>query len=98
MKTTHSIDEAALQKASLLLRALVHPLRLSILSYINGRKECNVHAMYNDMDIEQSVASQQLRILRNAELVLCERRGKFVYYQLNHDKIELIEAAIRSFL
>jgi DNA-binding transcriptional ArsR family regulator len=35
------------------------------------------------MDIEQSVASQHLRILRDAGLVYTQRRGKFVEYLLH---------------
>ncbi len=97
MKIIYSINEKALQETAILLRALAHPLRLSILSYINSQEECNVYTMYHDLGIEQSVASQQLRILRNCKLVLPERRGKFIYYRLNYEKIATIEAAVHSF-
>jgi len=79
------------------LRALAHPLRMQIVRFINDNNSVNVNKIYNALDLEQSITSQHLRILRNAGLVNTERQGKLIYYSLNHHKIELLNEAVKSF-
>ena len=49
------------------------------------------------MRLEQSITSQHLRILRNADLVNTRREGKFIYYSLNYDKIDQVNNCIIDF-
>ena len=70
-----------------IMRALSHPLRLDILNVIDENKEVSVGDIYKALKIEQALASQQLRILRQAELVLTRRHQKFIFYRLNYPKI-----------
>ena len=49
------------------------------------------------MRLEQSITSQHLRILRNADLVNTRREGKFIYYSLNYDKIDQVNTCIIDF-
>lgn len=76
-----------------IMRALAHPLRLDILSVIDKNKEVSVGEIYKALKIEQALASQQLRILRQADLVVTRRQQKFVYYSLNYSRIESACAA-----
>jgi ArsR family transcriptional regulator len=69
------------------LHALGHPLRLQIIEFIARNQSSCVNQIYTELNIEQSVASQHLRILRQADLVKTKRDGRFVFYQLNLDKI-----------
>lgn len=92
-----AFNQTNLDTASALLRAIAHPLRLSILSFIDKKKIINVNKIYNTLGLEQSITSQHLRILRNAELVDTKREGKFIYYSLNYDKIEQVNEAIIDF-
>ncbi|MCB0532167.1 MAG: helix-turn-helix transcriptional regulator [Lewinellaceae bacterium] len=66
-----------------LMRALAHPLRLRMIDLLQTHQPASVQTIYTEMKIEQSVASQHLRILRDAGLVYTQRRGKFVEYLLN---------------
>lgn len=66
-----------------IMRALAHPLRLRMIDLLQTHQPASVQTIYTEMDIEQSVASQHLRILRDAGLVYTQRRGKFVEYLLN---------------
>ena len=86
-----------LDTASELLRAIAHPLRLSILEFIDKKGVINVNKIYNTLRLEQSITSQHLRILRNVDLVETKREGKFIYYSLNYDKIEQVNNAIKDF-
>jgi DNA-binding transcriptional ArsR family regulator len=49
-----------------------------------------VTEIYVHLRLEQSVASQHLAILRKAGIVKTERDGKFIYYSVNHKRVEEI--------
>lgn len=97
-KTRVIIDHEKLQDSSETLRALAHPLRMKILQFIDTNDSVHVNKIYNTLNLEQSITSQHLRILRMADLVRTERDGKFIYYSINYDKINLTVGAIRRFL
>ena len=84
--------------AESMLRAIKHPLRLKIIGFIDKSREINVNKIYKALKIEQSVASQQLRILREDEIVLAIKKGKFVFYTLNYLKLKNIVASVEKFL
>lgn len=97
-KAKVNINNEKLQISSELLRALAHPLRMQILEFIDQNDKINVNKIYNTLNLEQSITSQHLRILRLAGLVETHREGKFIHYSLNYDKINLAVEAIDSFL
>lgn len=92
------INHEKLETSSAMLRALAHPLRLQILEFIDKNEGINVNKIYNSLDLEQSITSQHLRILRLADLVKTEREGKFIHYTIDYDRIEKMNRAIRAFL
>ena len=99
MRTTKvNILNEQLQESSELLRALTHPLRMQILEFIDQNDQINVNKIYNTLNLEQSITSQHLRILRNAGIVETKRDGKFIYYSINYVKVGDTIKAINSFL
>lgn len=92
-----TFNEARLQQASELLRAIAHPLRMQILAFIDEKKVINVSKIYNTLKLEQSITSQHLRILRSVGLVDTRRDGKFIYYSVNYNRVELVNNAIIDF-
>jgi ArsR family transcriptional regulator len=50
------------------------------------------------LPLEQPTVSHHLKILRDAGLVTCERRGTWVYYRLAADARERIDGAARSLI
>ncbi len=86
-----------LHTASLLLRAITHPLRLKMIAFIDKNKVVHVNKIYTSLSLDQSIASQQLNILRAAQLVKTKREGKFIYYSVNYDKIKKINALIEKY-
>ena len=97
-KTEVSIHNEKLHSSAETLRALAHPLRLKILEFIDENDSINVNKIYNTLNLEQSITSQHLRILRLAGLVLTKRDGKFIHYSINYDKVTRSVKAIEAFL
>jgi DNA-binding transcriptional ArsR family regulator len=91
-------NEANIENASQIIRAIAHPLRLQILEFIDKNKGTNVNKIYTSLGLEQSITSQHLRTLRLAGVVETQRDGKQIYYTLQHKYIQVINQAIKEFL
>jgi DNA-binding transcriptional ArsR family regulator len=59
----------AMKKAAEAIRAIDHPLRSQMIDFLESNPNSCVTDIYIKMRLEQSVASQHLRILRDAGLV-----------------------------
>ena len=92
------IDYAKAKVAANIMRALSHPLRLEILVFIDSKKSVKVHDIYTSLHLDQSIASQHLKIMRDADLVNYERNGKEKHYSLNYDKIKHINQHLVKFM
>ena len=68
-----------------LLRVLGHPSRLRILLALQERQRC-VKVLMDALGIRQSNLSQHLRILRDAGVVGCQRRGVEVCYRIQDER------------
>ena len=90
------VDLLHSKKAAMILRALNHKLRQQILNLIDTEKKITVTEIYVKLRLEQSVASQHLAILRRADIVITQRDGKFIYYTVNHKRIEEINKFIHE--
>lgn len=90
------LDYNTLRRAVLTLRAVNHPLRKQIITLLEARKKMPVTEIYENLKLEQSVASQHLAILRRAEIVKTDRDGKFIYYSVNKRRIGQINDIIQS--
>ena len=97
-KAKVSLSNEKLQDSAEILRALAHPLRMKILEFIDQNDAINVNKIYNTLNLEQSITSQHLRILRLAGLVNTERDGKFIHYSIDYDKMNRSVSAINKFL
>ena len=91
------LNENKLADAYAAMRALVHPLRLRIISYIDQHENTNVNKIYHALKLEQSITSQHLKILRDADLVRTERNGKYIHYSLNYAKIEHMNMMVMDY-
>ena len=88
------MDLLELKKADLVVKALNHKLRLSILKLLSEKPKSPVTAVYTKLKLEQSVASQHLAIMRRAGIVKSEREGKYIYYTLEPSRIiQILELA-----
>jgi DNA-binding transcriptional ArsR family regulator len=92
------LDNPLLREGALVYRALNHPLRQNLLRFIHTEGQSTVTEMYQHYQIEQSVVSQHLGILRDAGMVVNKRIGKYIYYQVNYDRLVLLHKTSRELL
>jgi ArsR family transcriptional regulator len=87
------------EQEAALFKALADPHRLRMLATLaRASEEVCVCDFTDALPLNQPTVSHHLRLLREAELVTCERRGTWVYYQLAADAAPRIKAATNGFL
>lgn len=84
------IDHKNVRQAQRKLRAVAHPLRLKIMEFIDKKGTTPVTPIYRILRLEQSVASQHLKILRDAGVVITKREGQRIIYSVNHNEVKRI--------
>ena len=77
------------------LKAIAHPLRLQILAFIHEQREVNVNKIYNALQLEQSITSQHLKIMREAGVVICRKKERFVYYAIEYAKVNGLASVLQ---
>ncbi|MGC4939243.1 ArsR/SmtB family transcription factor [Kribbella sp. DT2] len=76
-----ALDSAAAGEGAAVFKALSDPIRLRLMSIIaSAGKEVCVCDITGYFDVSAPTISHHLRVLREAGLVDCERRGTWVYY------------------
>src|SRR5579875_2859696 len=71
------------------MQALATPSRVRILSRL-AAGPCSVGDLADEIGMEQSAVSQQLRVLRHLGLVIGERDGRQVIYALHDDHVRAL--------
>ncbi|MFF8590605.1 ArsR/SmtB family transcription factor [Streptomyces sp. NPDC015220] len=81
---TAPLDEDQAVELAKVFKALGDPVRLRLLSMIASRAggEVCVCDLTPAFDLSQPTISHHLKLLRQAGLIDCERRGTWVYYRL----------------
>ena len=87
----HTSDKAVLQEAALALRTINHPIRLSILKLLNQHGAMTLTEVYEQLQIDPSVAAQQLAILRQQNIVIRKTSHGSVVYTVNYKRIDEIK-------
>ena len=83
------------EPAAALLKAIADPYRLTMLATLAASDhEVCVCDFTDALPLNQPTVSHHLRILREAGLVTCERRGTWVYYQLAVEAPERLNDAL----
>lgn len=79
------------------LKAVADPVRLRLLSLIACSRDgetcvCDVTEVF---DLSGPTISHHLKVLREAGLVMCERRGTWVYYRVMEPALEQLAEVLR---
>ncbi|WP_349263456.1 metalloregulator ArsR/SmtB family transcription factor [Actinocrinis sp.] len=76
------LGEADAKALAGMFKAMGDPVRLRLLSLIASHEggEACVCDLTGEFDVSQPTISHHLRVLREAGLIDCERRGTWVYY------------------
>lgn len=96
MQPELKIDYQVLRKSVLVLRAVNHKLRQEIIRLLNQEGRLTVTEIYVRLRLEQSVASQHLALLRRAGVVVTTREGKYIYYAVDHERLEEINRLLHE--
>ena len=70
-------------------QALSHPVRLEICQLLMAR-QFSVGELCETLQLRQYVVSQQLALLRKAEIVDTKRKARSIIYSLTNDKVRRI--------
>lgn len=90
-------EQKAIQGAFDVFRALSNDTRIRILDFIDRRSITTVNPIYNSLKIEQSICSQNLKVLRDAGILQQIRKGKFVEYFIDYEYLKLIKQSIERY-
>ncbi len=92
-----AVSEAGFQSEATILKAVADPYRLQILATLAASAtEVCVCDFTDALPLNQPTVSHHLRVLREAALVTCERRGTWVYYRLAPDAHQALTDALTS--
>jgi ArsR family transcriptional regulator len=92
------LTEDAAKSLAGAFKALGDPVRLRLLSLIasfDGGEAC-VCDLTGPFDVSQPTISHHLRVLREAGLIDCERRGTWVYYWVLPDALDRLGALLST--
>ena len=78
------------------LSILSESVRFKILSLIASKGELTAKDILSEFDFTQPTLSHHMSCLKDAGLVNVERRGRFAYYSVNKDTIDLVLSGIES--
>lgn len=93
--TQKTIDGYSTQ--AVLYKALAHPMRLRILDILARREACVCH-LTAALHRRQPYISQQLALLREANLVTDRRDGTIIYYRVRDEDLTEVLAHARKVL
>ena len=85
---------AGLAEAAELFHALADETRLAILRQLRQQGEVCAHDLQACCTLAQPTVSHHLKVLRQAGLVIWEKRGQWVHYRVNLEKLERLRALL----
>jgi len=85
-----------LESAAEILKAIAHPIRISIVELLDNNNELSVTEIHESLKIEQAVASHHLSILKNKDVLIANRVGKNCFYKLKHPQLSQIITCIEN--
>ena len=87
------IDRRRAQDVSAAAKTLADPIRVEILDLLRAAQgevcQCQLQPLF---PISQPTLSHHLKKLNDAGLVSVERRGKWAYYAINDDALEVLRS------
>ena len=90
------LNPERLERAANMLKAIAHPIRISIISCLEDGQKRTVTEIHKQLDIEQSTASHHLGILKDKDVLASRREGKNTWYFLKHENLKTILNCVSS--
>ncbi len=86
---------SAPEQAAVIFKTLAHPIRVAILDLLRHGEECVCH-MEAILGKRQAYISQQLAILRAAQIIIDRRDGMNIFYRVVRPEIYALLDAARA--
>jgi len=77
-----------------LLKTLGHPIRLAIIGLLNHSEKLTVTEIFTKLELEQSVVSHHLRLLKTCKALNLTKAGKHSHYYIADDAVRQIYSAL----
>jgi DNA-binding transcriptional ArsR family regulator len=90
------LNPESLERAAGMLKAIAHPVRISIMGCLEDGKKRTVTEIHKQLGIEQSTASHHLGILKDKGVLASKREGKNTWYFLKHENLKTILNCVSS--
>lgn len=78
-------------EVAILLKALAHPARITIVEYLLKTNKCICNDIVNEVPLSQPTVSQHLRELKSAGLIQGEIQGNSICYCINQKTWKKLE-------
>ncbi|MFP4461738.1 MAG: ArsR/SmtB family transcription factor [Thermotogota bacterium] len=85
------------EKKARIFKVLSVDTRIKIIELLKKRSFC-VNALSRKLKVTPAAVSQHLRILRDAEVVIAEKKGYYVHYRINEQTMTNWFAAVKELL
>jgi len=90
------IEQARIERAAEVLKAVAHPLRLRIVEFLESGEK-SVNELKDLLGVTQPLTSQHLSQMRMRGVLGSRREGTLVYYSIaNPDVVKVIHCIRRS--
>ena len=80
------MDSEIAQHVAEVLKAVAHPVRLQIIELLETGEQC-VGDIVKKLDIPQAVASQQLGLMKDKQVLQSRRKGTSVFYDIKNKNV-----------
>ena len=87
MQQRRELNIEQLEKAVSMLKAIAHPMRISIISLLEDGRKMTVTEIHEKLEIEQSTTSHHLGILKDKGVLSSKREGKNTLYSLKNENL-----------
>lgn len=88
------LDDEAAERLAASLRVVADPARLRLLSLIGAADEVCVCDLTETLGLSQPTVSHHLKVLADAGLLAREQRGRWAYFRLRPEPLELLKEAL----
>jgi len=90
------ISARQIENAANMMKAIAHPVRLSILGFLSEGEELTVTKIHELVKIEQSTASHHLGILKDKGILVSRREGKNTIYTIRNKNLKNLVECIST--
>ena len=87
---TRELKIDQLEQAVNMLKAIAHPMRISIINLLEDGRKMTVTEIHEKLQIEQSTTSHHLGILKDKGVLSSKREGKNTLYYLKNQNLSKI--------